>query len=340
MKRRSLKVAIAGATGAVGIELLKCLEEASFDVASLDLYASQRSAGRQLSFADQDHEVKELGDRGFGDAELVFLATSAQLSRELAMPAKQAGAFVIDNSSAFRQDPASALIIPELNGHEIPQGSAIVANPNCSTIIALMAVGPLAKRFGLDRLVASTYQAVSGAGTEGLTELEASVAELRNGSPFVPKVFSAPIAENLIPWVGDAETDGWTDEELKMLHESRKILNNKDLEVFCTCVRVPVARAHSISVHVKLAQPATRDEVLALWNEMPGLQHVDDGLAATALTPRRVQTRPDVSCGRLRSIDKEGFEWIFFVVGDQLLKGAAQNAVQIAEHWADARYQS
>lgn len=336
MNGKSFKVAIAGATGAVGGELLRSLAQRSFPVASLRLFASRKSVGRTIEFQGQKIAVEELGEGGFGDCDIVFLATSAALSRSLAVKALQSGSLVIDNSSAFRHDPNAALVVPELNADSIPAGPGIIANPNCSTIITLMAVGPLAKSFGLDRLIASTYQAVSGAGASGLTELADSTASLSSNTEFTPKTFSAPIAENLIPWVGDAALDGWTDEELKMSNESRKILDINDLEVFCTCVRVPVARAHSVSIHVKLKTAATNRDILSAWESMPGLQVIGDSEAGIALTPRSIQGQEAVACGRLRRLDNDGFEWTFFVVGDQLLKGAAQNAVQIAEHWAGA----
>ncbi len=334
---KAYRVAVVGATGAVGREIISCLAKSDIVVAELELFASPKSAGQQLTVNGQDWQVQTVGPEGFGAADIVFLATDSELSLELAPMALKGGAVVIDNSSAFRHDDKVSLVVPEINGGAIPQGPSIIANPNCSTIISLLAVGPLAQKFGVRRIIASTYQAVSGAGQAGLEELERSQAAIQKNDLQASEVFSAPIAENLIPWIGKETADGWTDEEEKMERESRKILENNDLRVVCTCVRVAVRRAHSISLHIELRQEVTREDVLSCWNDALGVSFLEDTVVPSALHPRAVEGENEVRCGRLRQTDSCGREWAFFVIGDQLLKGAALNAVQIAERWVRTR---
>ncbi len=337
MSEKRFHVAIAGATGAVGQEILSCLEQFRFPVGQLDLYAKANGTGHTLTFAGRDIVVGVLGEEGFGKADIVFLAVGAEVSPQLASMAVAGGAVVIDNSSAHRGDPAIPLVIPEVNGDRVDLGAKIFANPNCSTIIALMALGPLSRMSPVSRLIASTYQAVSGAGNAGLNELDRAQGALKAGATFSAQVFSTGIAENLIPWIGEAGANGSTDEEEKMGVESRKILECNNLRVSCTCVRVGVRRAHAISMHVEFENSVGRAEILEAWKSAPGLRVVSDHDAPKILNPKSVEGQGDVFCGRLRQVDEEGRVWAMFAVGDQVLKGAAQNAVQIAGLWAKGR---
>ena len=325
-------VAVVGATGAVGREMLDCLETSSLAPKRIGLFASKRGAGRELSFRGRGIVVQESTESGLSGWDLVFFAAGGEVSRRLAPVAVDGGAVVIDNSSAYRLDERVPLVIPEINPETLDAGSRIIANPNCSTIVALMAVAPLHRAFGVRRIVAATYQAVSGAGDAGLSELEAGTTAALAGRTGSTETFGRDIAFNLIPWIGEAAAGGSTDEELKMKRESRKILGDPKLEVSCTCVRVPVRRAHSIALTLFLEKPATPEAAAEILAAAPGLRLVAPGEETHGLTPVDHSGRDEVAVGRLRPAFEDVGSLALFVVGDQLRKGAALNAVQIAEH--------
>ncbi len=325
-------VAIVGATGAVGEEMLLCLEQRNFPVGKLTLLASARSAGKRIAFRGEDIVVQELTHDSFAGVDIALFSAGGGISLEFGPSAAAAGAVVIDNSSAFRMDEGVPLVVPEINpeaAKDHPKG--IIANPNCTTIISLMALAPLHEKFGLKSIIASSYQAVSGSGAQGIVELEEQVKAIANGLPFTPKVYPRQIAFNVIPQV-DAFTDnGYTKEEMKMLHEGRKILGHADLKVSCTCVRVPVYRSHSVSITAVFDQPVDVTSARAAFTGKPGIQVVDDPANKVFPVPLDTTGKDDCLVGRIRKnlvLDNALDLW---VVGDQVRKGAALNAVQIAE---------
>ncbi|MEO1844025.1 MAG: aspartate-semialdehyde dehydrogenase [Akkermansiaceae bacterium] len=326
-------VAIAGATGAVGAEMLKCLEQRDFPLGKLTLLASARSAGRNLRFRDQEITVQELGHDSFEGVDVALFSAGGRLSQEFGPSAASAGAVVIDNSSAFRMDPEVPLVVPEVNPEAVknrPKG--IIANPNCTTIVTLMGLNPLHREFGLKSIIASSYQAVSGSGQQGIVELKEQVAALVEGRTDIEKkVYPHQIAFNVIPHVDEFIDGGYTREELKMLHEGRKILGLPDLKVTCTCVRVPVYRSHSISVTAQFENPVTVEEARAAYAGYEGIRVVDDPETATYPTPLDTTEKNDCLVGRIRKDMVLENALALWVVGDQVRKGAALNAVQIAE---------
>ena len=329
----SAHVAIAGATGAVGEEILKCLEDRDFPVGKLTLLASARSAGRKVQFKDAEVEISELGHYSFEGVDIALFSAGGSLSLEYAPSAASAGAVVIDNSSAFRMDPDVPLVVPEINpeGAQAP-ARGIIANPNCTTIISLMGLYPLHKRFGLRAIVASSYQAVSGSGQAGITELRDQVAALSAGRSDIKKgVYPHQIAFNVIPHVDQFLENGYTVEELKMLNESRKILGLPDLKVTCTCVRVPVYRSHSVSVTAQFDKNVTVAGAHAAYQGHPGIRLVDDPGNALYPTPLDTTEKDDCLVGRIREDMVLENALALWIVGDQVKKGAALNAVQIAE---------
>ncbi len=325
-------VAIAGATGAVGTEMLQCLEERGFPVGQLTLLASGRSAGKSLTFRGEDITVKELRTDSFAGVDIALFSAGGGTSLEFAPHAAAAGAVVIDNSSAFRMDPEVPLVIPEVNPEDAeatPKG--IIANPNCTTIVTLMALAPLHRAFGVTKVVASSYQAVSGSGMGGILELEHQAKAIAEGSPVKKSVYPHQIAFNVIPQVDVFTDNGYSKEELKMGNEGRKILHHPDLAVSCTCVRVPVYRSHSVSVTAAFDRPVTVEAAREAIAAAPGIRVVDDRAASLYPTPLDTTGQDDCQVGRIRQdlVFENGLS--FWVVGDQVRKGAALNAVQIAE---------
>jgi aspartate-semialdehyde dehydrogenase len=325
-------LAIVGATGAVGEEMLLCLEQRKFPVKSLTLLASARSAGKRYEFRGESLEVRELAPDSFAGIDIALFSAGGDISKAYAPSAAAAGCVVIDNSSAFRLDDDVPLVVPEINADAARRAPRrIIANPNCSTIVALMALAPLHRAFGLEAVIASTYQAVSGSGAQGIVELEDQIQALAAGTPVTPNVYPRQIAFNVIPEV-DAFTDnGYTREELKMLHEGRKILGLPALKVSCTCVRVPVYRSHSISITARFENAPDPDAARAAFDGAPGIRVVDDPAKRLYPVPLDTTGRDDCLVGRIRRnlvLDRALDLW---VVGDQVRKGAALNAVQIAE---------
>ena len=331
---REFHVAIAGATGAVGTEFLRLLEQREFPLASIRLLASERSAGRKLAFRGRDHEVQLLSEDSFNAIDIAFFSAGAGRSRQYAPAAVRAGALVIDNSSAFRMDPETPLVIPEINPDDIGWNRGIIANPNCSTIIMLMAVAPLRKLGAIRRIVVSTYQAASGAGASAMNELLEQTRQILKGEPITPQVFPHPIAFNLFSHNTKIDEDGYNEEERKMVHESRKILHDDDLRITATCIRVPVLRAHSESINVEFegSRPPL-PEVIEILRGATGVKIVDDRLANRFPMPIEASGSDDVLVGRIRADISNENAVDLFVCGDQILKGAALNGIQIADEW-------
>jgi aspartate-semialdehyde dehydrogenase len=328
-------VAILGATGAVGRQMLQCLEERDFPVGELRLLASARSAGMEIPFKDGVVTVQEATPESFEGIDIVLGAAENDIAEALLPHAVEAGATVVDNSSAFRLHDDVPLVIPEINPEDVAWNHGIIANPNCATIIGLVCVWPLAKHNHASRIIASTYQAASGAGMPGIAELEAQNAAIVAEEPVPPaKVFAHQLAWNLIPQIGGFNEAGYSSEEMKMQNEGRKIMHNPDLRVNCTCVRVPIARSHSESITVEFDNPISVDEARALLAEAPGVKLVDDPNAGVYPMPLDTTDQDLVFVGRIREdiSAPDGVNALtFWCCGDQIRKGAATNAVQIAE---------
>ena len=325
-------VAIVGATGAVGREMLVCLEERNFPLSQLTLLASARSAGQKLTFRGEEITIKELTADSFAGIDIALFSAGGGISLEYGPVAAEAGCVVIDNSSAFRMDEGVPLVVPEINpeaARNHPRN--IIANPNCSTIITLMGLAPLHKAFGLRGIIASTYQAVSGSGAQGIAELDAQIKALTNGNPIDKNVYPHQIAHNVIPHVDVFQDSGYTKEEQKMLHEGRKILDLPELKVTCTCVRVPVMRSHSISLTAIFEKNPSVSEAHEALSNCPGLQLVDDPSQPLYPVPLDTTGKDDCLVGRVRKDQVLPNALALWVVGDQVKKGAALNAVQIAE---------
>lgn len=325
------RLAICGATGAVGQDLLAVLAARQFPLRSLRLLASPRSAGTQLPFAGEMVPVEPLGADSFRGIDVAIFSAGGSVSREFAPRAVAAGAVVVDNSSAFRMDPAVPLVVPEINATALRGHRGLIANPNCSTILLALALGPLHAAAGLEAVVVSTYQAASGAGQRAIGELRAGMAALLAGEPFAPQVLPQVLAGNLFPQVDVFQPDGYTREEDKLQNETRKILGLPGLPVEATCVRVPVERCHSESVTVRLQRPLSPAAARALLGSAPGLELVDEPAQHRYPMPLAMAGRDPVAVGRIRSSRIFDPGLTFWLVGDQLRKGAALNAVQIAE---------
>lgn len=325
-------IAIVGATGAVGREMLVCLEERNFPLGELTLLASARSAGKKLTFRSEELTVKELTPKAFAGIDIALFSAGGGISLEFAPHAAAAGCVVIDNSSAYRMDDDVPLVVPEINPEAVNDcPKNIIANPNCSTIITLMGLAPLHKKFGLTAIIASTYQAVSGSGAQGPIELDRQLKALANGSPVEKNVYPHQIAHNVIPHVDVFQDTGYTKEEQKMLHEGRKILGLPNLKVTCTCVRVPVMRSHSICATAVFENLPTVEAAKAAFADTPGVRLCDDPANGLYPTPLDTTGKDDCLVGRIRLDQVIPNALALWVVGDQVKKGAALNAVQIAE---------
>ena len=324
-------LAIVGATGAVGIEMLRVLERRDFPVASLRLLASPRSAGKSLSFRGREHTVEPLSEDSFKGIDIALFSAGGGISKEFAPHAVNSGAVVVDNSSAFRMDPKVPIVVPEINAAAVSSHSGILANPNCTTAITLMALHPLHRAFGLRTIIASSYQAVSGTGARAIEELRDQVEAISEGKPFTKEVYPHQIAFNVIPHVDSFLDDGYTREEMKMQNEGRRIMDLPDLTASVTCVRVPVYRAHSVSVTAQFEHPVSLEKAREVLEAAPGVRLHDDPAAALYPMPIECSGEDDCRVGRLRLDCALPNALTFWVCGDQLLKGAALNAVQIAE---------
>ena len=324
-------VAILGATGAVGQEMIKILQERNFPVGKLIPLASKRSVGKTVSFRGEEIAIAEAREDAFAGVDIVLGAAQNAIAKEFAPAIVKAGAVFIDNSSAFRMDPKVPLVVPEVNPKDADWHSGIIANPNCSTIITVTAVNALNTIAPIRTMTASTYQAVSGAGAGGPVELMNEVEALREGKTYEPKVFSHQIAYNLIPQIGSESFEGYTTEEMKMQNEGRKIMHLPELKVSCTCVRVPVVRSHSISVSCHFDVPVTVEQAREVIAKAPGCKLVDDLANKSYPMPLDTSDQDIVFVGRIRPdlTDENGL--CLWCCGDQVRKGAATNAVQIAE---------
>ncbi len=325
-----LTVAIAGATGVVGREFLRVLEERAFPVEDLRFMAAARSVGKALAVAGRSHVVEDLAGADFGGVDVAFFSAGSA-RREHARRAAAQGALVVDNSSAFRMDPDVPLVVPEVNPPAGPVPGGIIANPNCSTIILVLVLAALERRARIQRVVVSTYQAVSGSGAAAIEELDAQAAAAREGRPLEASVYPAPIHGNVIPFVQGFGDGAITTEEWKMVNETRRILERPDLALSATCVRVPVLRAHSEAVNVEFEREVAPADVRAWLQDAPGVRVVDDPAALSFPTPLDAQGRDDVLVGRIRRDPGRPEAVDLWLTGDQLRKGAALNAVQIAE---------
>ena len=327
----NVKVGILGATGAVGQEMMKILAERSFPVASLRPIASARSAGTSVSFKGEDVTIVEASDSAFDGLDIVLGAAENDIAERFAPSIVKAGAVFVDNSSAFRLDPKVPLVIPEINPEDAKQHSGIISNPNCTTIVTLVAVNALAKESPIETMIASSYQATSGAGANGPKELMAEVEALLRGESYEPRVFQYQIAYNVIPQIGSEQYMGYTSEEMKMQNEGRKILHLPELKVSCTCVRVPVVRSHSVSVVLRTREKISVERARELIASAPGCRLVDDLPNRVYPMPLDTSDQDLVFVGRIRDdlTDERGLN--LWCCGDQVRKGAATNAVQIAE---------
>ena len=324
-------VAILGATGAVGQEMIKILQERNFPVGKLKPLASARSAGKTLKFRGEDVTIEEARDEAFEGVDIVLGAAENDIAKRFAPAIVKAGAVFVDNSSAFRLDPKVPLIVPEINPEDVKDHHGIISNPNCSTIITVTAVNALNALSPIRTMTASTYQAVSGAGAGGPIELMAEVDALREGRTYEPKVFSHQIAFNLIPQIGGEQFEGYTSEEMKMQNEGRKIMHLPELKVSCTCVRVPVVRSHSIPVSLHFDKHISVKEAQEAIAKAPGCKLVDDLARKEYPMPLDTSDQDIVFVGRIRPDLTDDNGLCLWCCGDQVRKGAATNAIQIAE---------
>jgi aspartate-semialdehyde dehydrogenase len=324
-------VAIVGATGAVGAELLRVLERRSFPVKTLRPIGSSRSAGKTISFRGDSIAVEQLNERSFDKIDMAFFSAGGEVSRKWVPVARDSGAAVIDNSSVFRMDPDVPLVIPEINANDVKQHRGIIANPNCTTAVALMAIYPLHRVFGVRRVFAASYQAVSGSGQRAINELKEQIAAAVQDRQSPSQVYPHPIAFNLLPHVDVFLESGYTKEEMKMQNEGRKIMHAPDFRASVTCVRVPVYRAHSVAVSAEFDKPVSVDHAREVLAKAPGLELVDEPQNNRYPMPLSVAGKDNCHVGRVRLDCALENGLAFWVSGDQLLKGAALNAVQIAE---------
>ncbi len=332
------RVAVVGATGAVGVEFLECLEKRKFPISELHLLASARSKGKKMKFAGCEVVVEELTERSFDDIDVAFFSAGGSISKKYAPIAAKAGAVVVDNSSAFRMDPTVPLVIPEINPDALAKHNGIIANPNCSTIIGIVPLWPIHQKNRVKRLIAATYQAASGAGAAAMEELRESTRAHLENREFQNTVLPHPYAFNLFSHNSkiDPET-GYNEEETKMVKETKKIFGDPDIRISATCVRVPVLRAHSEALNFECEKPITPAEVREMLKDAPGVKIIDDPVKNYFPMPKDASGQGDVLVGRIRqdTSDPSGRSIAMFVAGDQLLKGAALNAVQIAEVMAE-----
>ena len=324
-------VAVLGATGAVGQEMINILAERNFPVGKLVPLASARSAGKKLLFKGEEVTIQEAREEAFEGVDIVLGAAENDIAQKFAPAIVKAGAVFVDNSSAFRLNPDVPLIVPEVNPEDAKNHKGIISNPNCSTIITVTAVNALNKLSPIKSMIASTYQAVSGAGVAGMAELENQVEALRTGKDVEVKTFAYQIAYNLIPQIGGEQCDGYTSEEMKLHFEGRKIMHLPEMNVSCTCVRVPVMRSHSISVKLHFDRPVSVEEAREVLKDAPGVKLVDDLGNKQYPMPLDTTGQDIVYVGRIRPdiTDENGL--CLWCCGDQVRKGAATNCIQIAE---------
>lgn len=341
LREDGLSVAVVGVTGAVGQEFLRVLSDRDFPYRNIRLLASRRSAGKQLTFEDRKYTVEELRPESFDGIDIALFSAGGSISKEFGPVAVEKGSIVVDNSSAFRMDPEVPLVIPEVNSEAMAHikikgrsgKGALIANPNCSTIICLMAATPLHRHAKVVRMVVSTYQAASGAGAAAMEELMQQTREVLDGKEPTCKIFKQQYAFNLFSHNAVVLSNGYNEEEMKLVKETRKIWNDKNVKVTATCIRVPVMRAHAESVNLQFEKPLSEDTARRILEGTAGLVVVDDRDSNCFPTPLDVSSKDDVAVGRIRQdLSQDGnFGLDLFVCGDQIRKGAALNAIQIAE---------
>ncbi|MGE1096357.1 aspartate-semialdehyde dehydrogenase [Bacillus altitudinis] len=329
---RGLHVAVVGATGAVGQQMLKTLADRDFEMDTLTLLSSKRSAGTKVTFRGQEYTVQEATPESFEGVNIALFSAGGNVSKALAPEAVKRGAIVVDNTSAFRMDENTPLVVPEVNEKDLHDHQGIIANPNCSTIQMVAALEPLRQAYGMKKVIVSTYQAVSGAGHEAINELYSQSQAILNKEDVKPEVMPYQIAFNAIPQIDKFQDNGYTFEEMKMINETKKIMHLPELEVAATCVRLPIETGHSESVYVELeSNDATVDDVKSILKDAPGITLQDDPSQQIYPMPADAVGKNDVFVGRIRKdLDRpNGFH--MWIVSDNLLKGAAWNSVQIAE---------
>lgn len=342
--QKRYNVAVVGATGAVGEQIIALLEQRQFPIQSLKLLSSARSAGKKIVFGGQEITVEEATPESFEGVDIALFSAGGDVSKELAPAAVERGAVCIDNTNAFRMDPNTPLVVPEVNIEKVKEHQGIIANPNCSTIQMVAALKPLYDRYGISRIIVSTYQAVSGAGSKAISELLRQSTEVLAGNEVEPDILpvgSLPvkhqIAFNAIPQIDKFQDNGFTLEEMKMIRETKKIMNDDSLQVTATCVRIPVVYGHSESVYVELKDDFQMEDVRELLANAPGLTLVDEPSEQKYPLATESAGKPDVFVGRLRRDLSQPRALNMWVVSDNLMKGAAWNAVQIAEYIASER---
>ncbi len=331
LKGKSYHIAIVGATGAVGAELLQVLERRGFPVERLLPLSSSRSAGKTVSFRGEEIATEELSPASFRGIDLAFFSAGGDISRQYAPIARATGAIVIDNSSVFRMEPDVPLVIPEINGDDVRHHRGLIANPNCTTAVALMAIYPLHRAFGVRRVFAASYQAVSGSGARAIRELRSQVEAAAAKTAPIAEVYPHPIAFNVLPHVDSFLPGGYTKEEMKMQNEGRRIMHLPEFRASVTCVRVPVYRAHSVAVSAEFDRPVSVEEAHEVLAKAPGLELIDEPQKNRYPMPLYTAGKDNCEVGRVRLDCAFDNGLSFWVSGDQLLKGAALNAVQIAE---------
>ena len=333
-------VAVVGATGAVGVEMVRCLEQRNFPVSELRLLASKRSVGRTLTFRGREVAIRETTADSFKGVQIALFSAGSGISKEFAPVAVKAGAVVIDNSSAFRMDAGVPLVVPEINAGEIARNTGVIANPNCAAIISILPLWPVHQRNPIQRITIATYQAASGAGAAAMEELQEATRAHLEGREYQHKVLPHPYAFNVFSHNTKVDpATGYNDEETKVMNEARKIFGEPGLRISATCVRVPVLRAHCIALTFECRDPITPAQVRTLLAGAPGVKLVDDVANNYFPMPKDASGHDDILVGRIRQdvSDPTGHSISLFCAGDQLLKGAALNAVQIAERWIQAR---
>ncbi|MFW5829261.1 MAG: aspartate-semialdehyde dehydrogenase [Planctomycetota bacterium] len=327
----SLTVAIAGATGAVGVEMIKVLERRHFPLKELRLLASSRSAGKKMTCKGQEITIQELDENSFDGVDLALFSAGSAISKKYVDACRKAGCLMVDNSSAFRMDPDVPLVVPEVNAAAAKQHNGVIANPNCTTIIMLVALAPLHRDNAIRRIHASTYQAASGAGHACMVELEEGTRACLEGREFTPEILPYTYAFNMFPHNSPMLELGYCEKEMKMVNETRKILDEPDIRVHATCVRVPVLRTHAEALNVEFVDDVDIDKAYSLLRAAPGVLVHEDRAANRWAMPIDVAGKDEVYVGRLRRDMSQDRTLDLWVVGDQLLKGAALNAVQVAE---------
>jgi aspartate-semialdehyde dehydrogenase len=339
LETSSLHIAVVGATGAVGQQMLHTLEKRNFPIGTLTLLSSARSAGKKVEFKGKEYIVQEATPESFNGVDIALFSAGGSISKQLAPEAVKRGAVVVDNTSAYRMDPEVPLVVPEVNEDDIKRHKGIIANPNCSTIQMVVALEPIRKKYGLSKVLVSTYQAVSGAGAVAINELEEQTKAIVSGESFEPEILPVKgdkkhyqIAFNAVPQIDKFEENGFTFEEMKMINETKKIMHMPSLKVTATCVRLPVVTGHSESVYIEIEDDAVSvKEIQNLLKDAPGVVLEDIPEEQVYPMPANAVGKPDVFVGRIRKDldDNNGFH--MWVVSDNLLKGAAWNSVQIAE---------